>query len=384
MKSVVKDNIIVFNKPYSSISEIDNIINSIKSGKISGDGTYTKLCNEWFLEHINRKILLTHSCTSALEMMALLLDLKKGDEVIMPSYTFVSTANAFVLRGAKPVFVDIHPDTLNINENLVEKAITSKTKAIVAVHYAGVACEMDKLKEIAKKHKLYLLEDAAQAFGSSYKNQPLGTIGDLGTYSFHETKNIISGEGGCLIINNKDFEERAEIIREKGTNRSKFFRGEIDKYTWIDLGSSYLPSDMIAAFLYAQLENIKAINNQRAEIWNKYHRFFEKYELKNIIKRPAIPANCKHNSHMYYILFNDLSTRTKFIKHLKENGIYTVFHYIPLHSSPAGIKFGRFVGNMSVTNKTSDTLVRLPLYYELDNDKQDFIIEQIEIFLKTL
>lgn len=375
---------IVFNKPYSSISEIKNVIDSIKKGQISGDGYYTKLCNDWFLNEINRNILLTHSCTAALEMMAILLDLQEGDEVIMPSYTFVSTANAFVLRGAKPVFVDIRPDTLNIDENLVEQAITSNTKAIMVVHYAGVACNMNALKSIAQKHNLYLLEDAAQAFGSFYDNQPLGTIGDLGTYSFHETKNIISGEGGCLIINNKKFFERAEIIREKGTNRSKFFRGEIDKYTWVDKGSSYLPSDMIAAFLYSQLENIKDINAKRMAIWNKYNDFFLPYEQSKKIRRPIISDNCNHNAHMYYILFDNLEIRTKFIKHLKENEIHSVFHYIPLHSSPAGIKYGKTSSNMDVTNKVSDTLVRLPLFYELTDDNLEKIFGIIDNFFKKV
>lgn len=363
------DNNIVFNKPYSSTKEIQYIADSINQGKISGDGYYTKLCNQWFLEKIDRKILLTHSCTAALEMMAILLDLKEGDEIIMPSYTFVSTANAFVLRGAKPVFVDIHPSTLNINEKLIEQAITTKTKAIVAVHYAGVGCEMDELQKICKKHNLYLLEDAAQGFESFYNGKPLGTIGDLGTYSFHETKNIISGEGGCLIINNENFLERAEIIREKGTNRSKFFRGEVDKYTWVDTGSSFLPSDIIAAFLFGQLENVKEITFKRIAIWNKYNEFFRQFEEKGYIKRPFIPENCRHNAHMYYVLFDNLSLRSKFIEYLKKNDIFPVFHYIPLHSSPAGLKFGRTATKMDITDKISDTLVRMPLFYELSDEK---------------
>ena len=373
---------ICFNKPYSSISEIQNITDAINRGKISGDGYYTKLCNQWFQEKINRKILLTTSCTSALEMMAILLDAKPGDEVIMPSYTFVSTANAFVLRGLVPVFVDIRPDTLNIDENLVEAAITEKTKAIVAVHYAGVGCNMDKLRQIAKKYNLYLFEDAAQGFDSTYKNETLGTIGDLGTYSFHETKNIISGEGGCLIINNPKFYERAEIIREKGTNRSKFFRGQVDKYTWVDVGSSYLPSEIIAAFLYAQLNNSEIIQQRRKQIWNKYHEFFEKYEKSGIIRRPIIPNDCMHNAHMYYILFNNLEKRTNFINYLKEKGIQTVFHYIPLHSAPAGIKYGKTGSDMSVTDKVSDTLVRMPLFYELQDNELDFIFDNVDAFFK--
>ena len=373
---------IPFNKPYSSISEISNIIEAVKSGKICGDGTFTKKCNKWFEENIGRKILLTTSCTAALEMMAILLDAKPGDEVIMPSFTFVSTANAFVLRGLVPVFVDIRPDTLNLDENLVEAAITEKTRAIVPVHYAGVGCNMEKLKEIAKKHNLYLFEDAAQGFSSTYKDQPLGTIGDLGTYSFHETKNVISGEGGCLIINNEKFAERAEIIREKGTNRSKFFRGQVDKYTWVDIGSSYLPSDIVAAYLYGQLQNSHEINQKRLQIWDKYNNFFEKYEKSGLIRRPIIPSDCNQNAHMYYILFNDLATRSKFIDYMKNNGITPTFHYIPLHSSPAGVKYGRVSGSMKVTDKVSDTLVRLPMYYELNEDDLTRIFEVIERFFE--
>ncbi|MGN0005784.1 MAG: dTDP-4-amino-4,6-dideoxygalactose transaminase [Candidatus Gastranaerophilaceae bacterium] len=382
MNCQTNNKLIPFNKPYSSINEINNIIESINSGKICGDGKFTHLCNDWFLENIGKKILLTTSCSSALEMMAILLDAKAGDEVIMPSFTFVSTANAFVLRGLVPVFVDIRPDTLNLDEEKVEAAITEKTRAIVPVHYAGVGCNMDRLREIAKKHNLYLFEDAAQGFGSKYKNQPLGTIGDLGTYSFHETKNIISGEGGCLIINNEKFMERAEIIREKGTNRSKFFRGQVDKYTWVDVGASYLPSDMIAAYLYAQLLNSKEINRKRMDVWKRYNSFFEKYEQEGKIRRPIIPDDCVHNAHMYYILFNDLATRTKFISYLKENNVSSVFHYIPLHSSPAGIKYGRTHGDMAITDKVSDTLVRLPLFYELSEDNINYIFEVIQKFFE--
>ncbi len=364
---------IAFNKPYTSGNEIQNIIDSVSRGKISGDGHYTKLCNEWFKEKIGKDILLTTSCSTALEMIALLLDINDGDEIIMPSYTFVSTANAFALRGGVPVFVDIRPDTFNIDENLVEQAITPKTKAICCVHYAGVGCEMDKLKEICKKHNLYLLEDAAQGFDSCYKDQPLGTIGDLGTYSFHETKNIISGEGGCLIVNNEKFMERAEIIREKGTNRSKFFRGQVDKYTWVDRGGAYLPSDIVAAYLYAQLRNSDEIQRKRLYLWNKYNDFFKNFEDLGLIKRPYIPENCKHNAHMYYLLFNDLKSRTDFIDCMKENEILTPFHYIPLHSAPAGLKYGRVATDMSVTNRISDTLVRMPMYYELSEMEMDKI-----------
>ena len=373
---------IPFNKPSCIGNELNNISKSVENCKISGDGSYTKLCNQWFYDKLHRDVLLTHSCTSALEMMALLLDIKSGDEIIMPSYTFVSTANAFVLRGATPVFVDIRPDTLNIDENLVEKAITTKTKAIVAVHYAGVSCEMDKLQEIAKKHGLFLLEDAAQGFGSSYKGKSLGTIGDLGTYSFHETKNIISGEGGCLIINNKNLKERAEIIREKGTNRSQFYRGQIDKYTWVDIGSSYLPSDMIAAFLYGQLEVFDKIQAKRMQLWVAYNKFFEKYEEKGFIRRPIIPAECIHNAHMYYVLFNNLEQRSRFIEYLKNIGINCVFHYIIFHLSPFVKKFERYLVNMNITNRIYDTLVRLPLYYDLDANTQAKIFDTIASFFE--
>lgn len=369
-----------FNKAYCGEKELENIKLAFSLNGLSGDNTFTKKCNEWFQKKINRKILLTTSCTSALDMMAILIDAKEGDEIIMPSYTFVSTANAFALRGAKPVFVDIRPDTKNIDENLIEQAITPNTKAIIVVHYAGVPCEMDKIQAIAKKHGLYLLEDAAQGFGSSYKGKLLGTIGDLGTYSFHETKNIISGEGGCLIINNSQFDERAEIIREKGTNRSKFFRGQVDKYTWVDIGSSYLPSDIISAFLYAQLNSFDEIQKKRMLIWNKYNNFFEKFEKQGLIQRPVIPLECKHNAHMYYILFKDLKTRTMFIDYLKQNDISSVFHYIPLHSAPAGQKFGRTGSDMRVTDIVSDTLVRLPLYYELTDMDLDYIFNCIENF----
>lgn len=372
--------IISFNKPYTSTDEIDNIIKAVKQDKICGGGLYTKLCHEWFKQNINRSVLLTPSCTAALEMMAILLDAKAGDEVIMPSFTFVSTANAFVLRGLKPVFVDIRKDTLNINEKLIEAAITERTRAIVPVHYAGVGCEMDTIKQIAKKHHLYVFEDAAQGFGAKYKNEPLGTIGDLGTYSFHETKNISSGEGGCLIVNNEKFMERAEIIREKGTNRARFFRGLVDKYTWVDVGSSYLTPDYVAAYLYAQLQNSKEINARRMYIWNEYHHFFEKYEKQGLLRRPIIPPHCTHNAHIYYLLFNDLTTRTAFIKHLSEQNIQSVFHYIPLHSSPAGKKYCRTASDMEVTNKISDTLVRLPLFYELSDSDLARIFAAVESF----
>ena len=374
---------LTFNKPFIIENELNYIKDAVDKGILRGDGIYTKKCHELLEEKLRcKKALLTHSCTAALEMAAILLDIKEGDEIIMPSFTFVSTANAFVLRGGVPVFVDIRPDTLNIDENLIEAAITNKTKAICVVHYAGVSCEMDKISEIAKKHNLYVVEDAAQALSSTYKGKQLGTIGDLGTYSFHETKNIISGEGGALVINNEKFIERAEIIREKGTNRSKFFRGQVDKYTWVDIGSSFLPSDMIAAFLYSQLENIDKINEKRLEIWHKYDEFFKQYD--NIIRRPIVPDDCKHNAHMYYILFKNLDIRTKFIDFMKQNQVSTVFHYIPLHSSPAGMKYCKTVGKMDVTNNISDTLVRLPMYYELSETDMAKIFSLCNEFFKNL
>lgn len=358
---------IPFNKPFLIENEFLYIKDAIDKGILRGDGFYTKKCHE-FLENLLKckKALLTHSCTAALEMAAILLDIKSGDEVIMPSYTFVSTANAFVLRGGVPVFVDIRPDTLNIDENLIEDAITPKTKAICVVHYAGVSCEMDKIMQIAKKYNLHVVEDAAQALGSFYKGKPLGTIGDVGCFSFHETKNVISGEGGAIAINNEKFIDRAEIIREKGTNRSRFFRGQVDKYTWVDIGSSYLPSDIIAAYLYSQLQNIDRINEKRMQIWQKYDNFFKTYN-KNV-RSPFVPADCVHNAHMYYILFSNIKERQNAIDLLKKNDINSVFHYIPLHSSPAGMKFGRACGDMKNTNKISDTLLRLPMYYELSEE----------------
>lgn len=370
---------IPFNKPFRIENEFNYIRDAIKKGILRGDGIYTQKCHEFLEKKLDcEKALLTHSCTAALEMCAILLDLKAGDEIIMPSFTFVSTANAFVLRGAVPVFVDIRQDTLNIDETLIEKAITAKTKAICVVHYAGVACEMDKIMDIAKKNNLAVIEDAAQALGCFYKGKPLGTIGDLGCFSFHETKNIISGEGGALIINNKKFEERAEIIREKGTNRSKFFRGEVDKYTWVDIGSSFLPSDLIAAFLYSQLENMNKINKKRMKIWKFYHNLFEKYDKLGFVKRPFIPSDCSHNAHMYYLLFNNLEKRTEFINFMKNNNISPVFHYIPLHSSPAGKKYGRTSGTLNITNKISDTILRLPMYYNISNEELNQIKSVIE------
>lgn len=363
---------IPFNKPFTIENEFAYMRDAINRGILRGDGYYTHRIHELMEQKLGcKKFLLVHSGTAALEMAALLCDIQPGDEIIMPSYTFVSTANAFVLRGGIPVFVDIREDTLNIDEKLIEAAITPKTKAICCVHYAGVSCEMDTIMEIAKRHHLYVIEDAAQGVGSFYKGRPLGTIGDLGCYSFHETKNIIAGEGGGLVINNPEFLSRAEIIREKGTNRSQFFRGEVDKYTWVDIGSSYLPSDIVAAFLCSQIENINKINAKRLADWEQYDAFCKQFGGK--IRRPIVPADCRHNAHMYYLLFPTLEERTAFISHMKANDISPVFHYIPLHSAPAGIKYGRTPFMMPVTDKISDTLVRLPLYYGLKTNEMAII-----------
>jgi len=376
--------VIIFNKAAFLGAEIDCIKDAI-SGRISGNGKYTKLCNEILQKQTGaKKALLTNSCSAALEMSALMLDLEPNDEVICPSFTFVTTASAFALRGAKIVFTDIKNDTLNLDENLLEQAITGKTKAIVAVHYAGVSCEMDKILQIAKKYNLKVIEDAAQAIGSFYKDKPCGSIGDFGCLSFHETKNISCGEGGALLVNNENFIERAEIIIEKGTNRSKFFRGEVDKYTWVELGGSYLPSDILAAYLYPQLLSLEQINNKRMEIWNNYHKNFEEFEKKGIIKRPFIPVNVKHNAHIYYLRFNGLDIRTKFINFMKQNEISCVFHYVPLHSSPAGQKYGRVIGKMDVTNNVSDTLVRMPIFYAMEIETQNRVIEKTSLFLRGL
>ncbi|MDH4199241.1 MAG: dTDP-4-amino-4,6-dideoxygalactose transaminase [Spirochaetia bacterium] len=368
---------IPFNKPYMTGKELTYIGQAHANGHLAGDGMFTKKCHAWLETHTNtQKALLTHSCTAALEMAAILADIQPGDEVIMPSYTFVSTANAFVLRGGIPVFVDIRPDTLNIDETKIEAAITSKTKAIVPVHYAGVACEMDTILDIAKRNNLLVIEDAAQGIMSAYKGRPLGSIGHMGTLSFHETKNIISGEGGALLINDERFAERAEIIREKGTNRSQFFRGQVDKYTWVDIGSSYLPGEVIAAFLWAQMQEAEKITARRMAIWNTYHEAFSEIELKGLARRPIIPGSCQHNAHMYYLLLPDLAKRTKFINDLKELGINSVFHYVPLHSSPEGSRRSSVSGGMDETQNVSDRLVRLPLWLGVEGD-QDRIIRQV-------
>ncbi|KTE93854.1 TDP-4-oxo-6-deoxy-D-glucose aminotransferase [Desulfitobacterium hafniense] len=372
---------ISFNIPPHIGKELDYIKEAISAHKISGDGQFSKMCSKWLEEKTGAsKALLTTSCTHALEMAAILAGVQPGDEVIMPSYTFVSTADAFVLRGAKIVFVDIRPDTMNIDENLIEDAITEKTRVIVPVHYAGVACEMDKINAIAKKHQLKVVEDAAQGIMSTYKGQALGTLSDYGCYSFHETKNYSMGEGGAILIKNEKDIERAEIIREKGTNRSKFFRGQIDKYTWVDYGSSYLPSDMNAAYLWAQLEKADEINTQRLNTWNLYSEGLQNLVDSGKIELPYIPKECVHNAHMFYVKIKDLEERTKLIDYLKESGILTVFHYIPLHTSPAGKRFGRFNGKDEYTTKESERLLRLPMYYGLDNHEVEYIIEKIEKF----
>jgi len=353
----------------------------VENKKICGDGPFTKKCNNWLVNKTGtQKALLTTSCTHALEMAAILCDIKEGDEIIAPSYTFVSTVNAFVLRGAKIVFVDIRPDTMNIDENLIESAITEKTKAIIPVHYAGVACEMDKIMEIAKKYNLYVIEDAAQGVMSTYKGKQLGTIGDLGTYSFHETKNYSMGEGGALLIDNKEFVERAEIIREKGTDRSKFFRGQVDKYSWVDIGSSFLPSELNAAYLYAQLEEAEKINNDRLKSWGLYYNGLSELRDNGLIELPTIPKECEHNAHMFYIKLKDLNERTKLISFLNERGIASVFHYVPLHSAKAGIEFGRFHGEDRYTTRESERILRLPLYYGVKDAEVKTVISSIKEF----
>ena len=372
-----------FNVPPYIGKEKEYVMQAIDNHKICGDGEFTKKCSAWLEERTGSpKVLLTTSCTHATEMAAILSEIQPGDEVIMPSYTFVSTADAFVLRGAKVIFVDIRPDTMNIDETLIEDAITEKTKAIVPVHYAGVACEMDTIMDIARRHNLIVIEDAAQGVMSTYKGKALGTIGDYGCYSFHETKNYSMGEGGALLIKNPDMIEPAEIIREKGTNRSKFFRGQIDKYTWVNAGSSYLPSEMNAAYLYAELEEADMINQNRLDSWNRYHD-----ELKDLcdvgkIDFPVIPDGCEHNAHMFYFKAKDLDERTELISYLKENDVLAVFHYIPLHSAPAGRKFGRFNGEDKYTTKESERLIRLPMYYGLTSEDQSKVISLIHEFYK--
>lgn len=374
---------IKFNIPPHIGKEDAYIAEAIKSHKICGDGEFTKKCSQWIEEHTGTsKALLTTSCTHALEMAALLCNIQPGDEVIMPSYTFVSTADAFVLRGAKVVFVDIRPDTMNIDENLIENAITEKTRAIAPVHYAGVSCEMNKIMELAVKYNLKVVEDAAQGVMSSYYGQPLGTFGDFGCFSFHETKNYSMGEGGCLLIRDRKMTEQAEIIREKGTNRSKFFRGEIDKYTWVEAGSSYLPSELNAAYLYAQLEEAQAVYDDRMASWNLYFTLLKPLADAGKIELPVVPEGCVHNAHMFYIKTADLKERTALIGYLKKHDIYSVFHYIPLHTAPAGRKFGRFSGSDIHTTIESERLLRLPLYYGMTQEDVHSVCRYIDKFYK--
>lgn len=378
---------ISFNRPPLTGNEQQYVLEAMASPKISGDGPFGLKCQAWFEENLGcAKALLTPSCTHALEMAALLIDIEPGDEVIMPSYTFVSTANAFVLRGAKIVFVDIRPDTMNIDEGLIEAAITARTKAIVPVHYAGVACEMDTINAIAQRHNLFVIEDAAQGMMSSYKGRPLGTLGHLGAYSFHETKNFTSGgEGGLLIINDAQFVQRAEVLREKGTNRSQFFRGMVDKYTWVDVGSSYLPSELQAAYLWGQLETAAEITNDRLNTWNAYYTAFNDIATVGKVELPVIPEGCTHNGHMFYLKCADLNERSALIEHLKQHGIMAVFHYVPLHTSPGGQRFGHFHGEDRYTTCDSERLIRLPIWYGLPPMEQGSIINvTLEIYLKAI
>lgn len=370
---------IPFNRPYITGDEQKYILNTYANEKLAGDGLFSKKCHGWLEQATgSHKALLTHSCTAALEMSALLLEIKPGDEVIMPSYTFVSTANAFVLQGGIPVFVDIREDTLNIDERLIEAAITPRTKAIVPVHYAGVGCEMDVILEIAKRHNLKVVEDAAQGVMAKYKNKALGALGDLGAYSFHETKNIISGEGGALLVNDLTLLSAAEIIREKGTDRSRFLRGEVDKYTWQSVGSSFLPSDVIAAFLWAQLEQSEDITSRRLKLWQYYHDQLQELEAQGLITRPHIPAHCQHNAHMYYVILAPRIERAVILENLRSYGISAVSHYVPLHSSPAGIQYGRTSGDLSLTESLASRIVRLPLWVGLEENQQDKIVEQLK------
>ncbi len=372
---------IVFNVPPYTGNELHYISQAVEKQKICGDGEFTKRCNNWIEAHTGtKKCLLTTSCTHAIELAALLAEVQPGDEIIMPSYTFVSTADAFVLRGAVPVFVDIRPDTMNLDETLIEAAVTDRTKAIVPVHYAGVACEMDTIMEIAGRYGLMVIEDAAQGIQSTYKGRALGTIGDFGAFSFHETKNFSMGEGGALLIRDEKYVEEAEILREKGTNRSKFFRGQIDKYTWVNYGSSYLPSDMNAAYLWAQLELADVINDHRLELWNQYYEELQPLQERGILELPVIPKDCVHNAHMFYIKAKDLEERSALLAFLKDNGILSVFHYIPLHTAPAGLKFGRFHGEDRYTTKESERLCRLPMFYKLTKEEVSYITGKVKEF----
>ena len=370
-----------FNRPPYVGKEMEYIAEAVRENKICGDGIFTKKCSVWMAEHLHTKYsLLTTSCTHALEMAAYLADIQPGDEVIMPAYTFVSTADAFVLRGARIVFVDIRPDTMNIDERLIEDAITEKTRAIVPVHYAGIACEMDTILDIASRHGLKVVEDAAQGVHAWYKGKALGTLGDFGCFSFHETKNYTMGEGGALLFQDDKYLERAEILREKGTDRSKFFRGQIDKYTWVDFGSSYLPSELNAAYLYAQLEACDQIDARRMAVWNYYHEQLKPLEDRGLLERPTVPEYAGHNAHMYYIKVKDLDTRSRLIKFLRQHEICSVFHYIPLHTSRAGRKFGRFHGKDVWTTRESERLLRLPMYYSLSLEDAAYVVDTIRHF----
>lgn len=373
-----------FNVPPYTGKEIEYIKQAVENQKICGDGPFTKKCNEWIEKKTGTaKCLLTPSCTQATELAALLADIKEGDEIIMPSYTFVSTADAFVLRGAKPVFVDIRPDTMNIDETKIEAAITDRTRAIVPMHYAGVACEMDTIMDIANRHHLFVIEDAAQGIMASYKGKALGAIGDFGCYSFHETKNLSMGEGGAILIKDAKYIEDAEIIREKGTNRSKYFRGQIDKYTWVNYGSSYLPSDMNAAYLWAQLELAQKITDVRLARWNQYNELLQPLKQRGILELPTVPEGCIHNAHMYYIKTKNIEERTRLIDFLKENGILAVFHYIPLHTAPAGIRFGEFRGEDVYTTRESERLLRLPMFYTLTEAEVEYIVGKVKEFYRV-
>ncbi len=371
--------IIPFNKSIYLPSALEYVKDAIETSRIAGDGKYTRLCSDWMEKKFKaKKVLMTTSCTAALEMSAMLLDIKAGDEVIMPSFTFVSTANAFVIHGATPVFVDIRPDTMNIDEKKIEKAITAKTKAIVVVHYGGVSCEMDKILQIANSHGIPVIEDAAQGVMATYKGKALGTIGTFGCYSFHETKNYTMGEGGALVINDEKYIERAEILREKGTNRSKFFRGQVDKYSWVDLGSSFLPSEINVAYLYGQLEIADEINENRLETWHWYDEHLQELCKSGKVELPVVPNGCEHNAHLYYIKVKNLEERTNFIKYVRENGVGCVFHYVPLHSAVAGEKYGRFSGEDEYTTRESERLVRLPMYYGVTEDERHKVLEVIK------
>jgi dTDP-4-amino-4,6-dideoxygalactose transaminase len=367
-----------FNRPYATGKEFEYIREAIAAAHLSGDGQFTRRCHRWLCAQTGAAAaLLTHSCTAALELSALVGRLGPGDEVIMPSYTFVSTANAFALRGATPVFVDVRADTVNLDETLIEAAITPRTRALCVVHYAGVGCAMDAIMAIARRHRLLVIEDAAQGCMASYRGQALGTFGELGCLSFHETKNVISGEGGALLINDPELRSAAEIAREKGTNRSAFYRGEVDKYTWVDLGSSFLPSEILAAFLWAQFEHAREITDRRQRLWDSYHQAFAAAEQAGLLRRPVIPADCRHNAHMYYLLLRDLEQRSAVMRRLRERGILAVFHYVPLHSSPAGLRFGRSAAALPVTEDIADRLLRLPLWLGLEDAQIEQIAETV-------